>query len=109
MTAFELPWRLRSQMTKIAIIGGGISGLSCAHGLTERLPDAEVVLLEGGGRPGGNIRTHREQGFTLETGPNGWLNRDPSTLALALRLGLEEGLITGCEQRRRRFILQSLF
>lgn len=92
-------------MPTVIVIGGGISGLATARGVADRLPGAEVVVLEAGPVPGGCIRTSRDAGFTCEAGPNGFLNRHPSTLALALRVGLGDELLTGCEQLRRRFIL----
>ena len=33
-------------MLRIVVIGGGISGLACARGIVDQLPDAEVTILE---------------------------------------------------------------
>jgi protoporphyrinogen/coproporphyrinogen III oxidase len=49
------------------IIGGGISGLVCAHAL--RKAGVDAVLLEASDRPGGAIRTERRDGYLLELGP----------------------------------------
>ncbi|GAA1425560.1 hypothetical protein GCM10009601_32770 [Streptomyces thermospinosisporus] len=42
---------------RVAVIGGGISGLACAYELVRR--GLEVTVYERSGRPGGRIRTHR--------------------------------------------------
>lgn len=51
-------------MQKIAIIGAGISGLSCAHFLKERY---EVIIFERESAPGGLIRCHRVNGNLFHT------------------------------------------
>ncbi|MFD7406539.1 flavin monoamine oxidase family protein [Streptomyces sp. NPDC059866] len=47
----------RSATGRVAVIGGGISGLACAYELVRRR--LEVTVYERAGRPGGRIRTHR--------------------------------------------------
>ncbi len=92
-------------MSRIVVIGGGISGLSCARSIADRAAGVEVLVLEASGRTGGSIRSERSGGFLWEGGPSGFLNRDPSTIALAERVGLGDEIICGREQVRRRFIL----
>ena len=92
-------------MSKVVVIGGGISGLACARGIVDRCPGAQVTVLEAGTRTGGSIRSESEDGFLWERGPSGFLNTHPSTVALAVRVGLGDDVITGCEQVRRRYIL----
>ena len=53
---------------RIAVIGGGIAGLSAAHELLRR--GAEPVLFEAEARPGGKVGTRAEQGYVSEDGPN---------------------------------------
>ena len=43
----------------IAVVGGGISGLSSAFHLSRRFPQANIVLLEKSNRDGGWIRSRR--------------------------------------------------
>ena len=62
--------------------------------------------MEAGRRVGGPIRSARVQGYLCEDGPTGFLNRDPSTLALARRVGLESAVVCANEGLRRRFILK---
>lgn len=82
---------------RILIVGGGLSGLSLAFRLQQRLPDADVQVLESESHPGGTIRTERRDGFTVELGPNGFLDSKPTTIALARDLGLESRLTPASE------------
>ena len=91
-------------MRKVVVIGGGISGLACARRIADEDTGAQITLLEASSRVGGNIKTEDSSGFVCEMGPSGFLNRHPSTLALAERVGLGDAIITGCEQVRRRYI-----
>ncbi|MGE0453276.1 MAG: protoporphyrinogen oxidase [Vicinamibacteria bacterium] len=96
-------------MKTIAIVGGGIAGLSIAHALGKRGAKergVEVVVLERAARPGGNIRTDVEDGYTLEWGPNGFLDSVPETLELVRDLGLQERLQVSDDRARRRFIFR---
>lgn len=95
-------------MRRVVIIGGGISGLTTALHLQDRAAEVpgglEVVVLEGRDRAGGNIRTDREGGFTIEWGPNGYLDNVPTTPELVRRLGLESELQPANERAAKRFL-----
>jgi oxygen-dependent protoporphyrinogen oxidase len=92
-------------MARIVIVGGGISGLALAYRLEQRLPDAEVVVLERQARPGGTIDTVRRDGFQVEAGPNGFLDNKPSTLSLCRDLSLDDRLLAASEaSARHRFL-----
>jgi oxygen-dependent protoporphyrinogen oxidase len=91
---------------RIVIVGGGISGLSLAYRLEQRLPAADVTVLEQRPRTGGVIGTESHDGFRLETGPNGFLDNKPATLTLCRDLGLSERLVAASETAgRNRFLL----
>ena len=65
-------------MTRVAIVGGGISGLAVGFELISRgLAKEDLVILESADRTGGNIETVQSAGFTMETGPNGFLDNSP--------------------------------
>ena len=95
---------------RVAVIGGGISGLAAAHRLLEhgspRHGPPEVVLLEASERTGGIIRTARRDGFLLEGGPDSFISEKPAAVELATRLGLASRLIETNEEHRRSFIVR---
>jgi oxygen-dependent protoporphyrinogen oxidase len=94
-------------MNRIAIIGGGISGLAAAHRVLELNPGAQVTILEASDRLGGTIETEHRDGFLVERGPDSFISEKPQALALAKRLGLESQIIQTNEQYRRSFIVRN--
>ncbi len=89
-------------MKPVAIIGGGISGLSAAYYLSrEGIPS---TLIEAEERLGGVIRTDRVNGCLVETGPDSWLARKPWALDLAREIGLENQIIGSNDDRRKTYI-----
>ena len=91
-------------MKQIAVIGAGVAGLSVAFEILERLPDAPVHVYEAEQRVGGNIRTDHVDGFTVEWGPNGFLDNVPETLDLVTRLGISDRLLPANAAAERRYI-----
>ncbi|HQP10968.1 MAG TPA: protoporphyrinogen oxidase, partial [Candidatus Omnitrophota bacterium] len=89
---------------RIVIVGGGISGLALLHYLKQNCGHEEIVLLEKNDHLGGTIRSLKKQGCLFETGPNGFLDSKPRTLALIKELGLESSLIRADESSRVRYI-----
>ena len=89
-------------MGRIAIIGGGVSGLSLAHFLLEKDPALEVTVFESEKRPGGKIWTDRSDGFLCEWGVNGFLDNRPMTLELSKKLSLSP--LRSNDASRKRFI-----
>ncbi|KAA0702801.1 Protoporphyrinogen oxidase [Triplophysa tibetana] len=56
----------------VAVVGGGIGGLSACHHLSKSPNVSKVVLLEGSGRYGGWLNsTRRDDGAVFELGPRG--------------------------------------
>jgi oxygen-dependent protoporphyrinogen oxidase len=98
-----------SARQRIAIVGGGIAGLSVGHALLKQgaaSRGVEVVVLERSGRPGGNIRTDVIDGYTCEWGPNGFLDNAPATLDLIREIGIEDRVQPSDDRARRRFIFR---
>jgi len=95
-------------MKRIAIIGGGISGLAAAFSVEEsRRAGAllEYVLFESGSRFGGVLATERLQGCVVEGGPDSFLTEKPWAAELCRKLGLEDQLIGSNDAQRRTYIL----
>jgi oxygen-dependent protoporphyrinogen oxidase len=84
-------------MARVVIVGAGISGLSLAYRLTQLTPAAEVLVLEQGDRPGGTVWTEHRAGFTIELGPNAFIETKPSTLRLCNEIGLGGELLPASE------------
>ena len=74
---------------RVAVVGGGISGLAAAHRLRTLLgPAAEIVVLEQRGRPGGVLRTVDLAGAPYDVGAEAFLWRRPEVRDLLDELGL---------------------
>jgi protoporphyrinogen/coproporphyrinogen III oxidase len=95
-------------MPRIAIIGGGISGLSAAFTLEEkRLSGApiEYVLFEAASRLGGVIVTDRVDGCSVEAGPDSFLTEKPWAADLCRTIGLGDQLIGSNDADRKTYIV----
>ncbi|KAF9027003.1 FAD/NAD(P)-binding domain-containing protein [Hymenopellis radicata] len=88
---------------RIAVLGGGLTGLSAAFHLSRRFPDAAIRVFEKSNRVGGWVRSERvtvnnDRGdtaqMTLETGPRTIRPHSMAILELVHLLGLEGSLIT---------------
>ena len=88
-------------MPRIVIVGGGLSGLSLAYRLEQALPAAKVTVLERDTRPGGKIWTEHHDGFTVEIGPNGFLDTKPTTKTLCRDLGIDKHLLPASDAASR--------
>ena len=81
-----------TEKQKIAVIGGGISGLALVNKLLEikkqSQQDFEVLLFEKDDRLGGTIESVKKDGFTLEMGPDSFISEKPYGVELCKRLGL---------------------
>jgi oxygen-dependent protoporphyrinogen oxidase len=89
--------------TAVAIVGGGISGLSAAYALHKR--QVPYLLLEAGPSLGGVIRTERREGFLLEGGPDSMLAQKPEGTALCRELGLGDRLVPTNPDQRSVYVL----
>ena len=87
---------------KIAVVGGGISGLSCAYYLGKAGHNAVVFDPA----PGGAIGSVNVEGCILETGPESWLAMKPWAEQLIRELGLGDELTGSNDAGRRTYVLR---
>lgn len=94
---------------RIAVLGGGVSGLSAAYALARaRQAGApiEEFLIEAKNGLGGVIQTENVDGFLIEAGPDSFLTEKPEAAALSRELGLGDSLLGSNDGERRTYILQ---
>jgi protoporphyrinogen/coproporphyrinogen III oxidase len=93
---------------RIAVVGGGITGLAAAHRLLElqSTSPSQVTVYEAGPRVGGLVATQQIDGYTLELGPDSFITNKPWAVDLCRRLGLEGRLIPTDARYRRSLVLR---
>ncbi len=93
-------------MRRVAIIGGGISGLAAAHRMGELAPQVEVALFERRDRLGGVLETVHEDGYQVETSADNFITTVPWGVDLCKRLGLADDLVQTNPAFRRTFVVR---
>jgi oxygen-dependent protoporphyrinogen oxidase len=95
---------------RVVVAGAGITGLAAAFSLrreaARRGQGIDLVVLDANAEAGGHARTINENGYLVERGPNGFLDRGTDTMALIDELDLRPRLVEANPAARRRFILQ---
>lgn len=95
-------------MRRIAIIGGGISGLAAAFELEEQRKagvELEYTLYESSPRLGGVLRTEKTDGCVVEAGPDSFVTEKPWAADLCRTLGIGDQLIGSNDTDRKTYIL----
>ncbi|MFC4000964.1 protoporphyrinogen oxidase [Prauserella oleivorans] len=78
---------------RVAVVGGGISGLTAAYRLRRELgPDAAIIVCEASGVLGGKLRTVPLAGRPCDVGAEAFLARRPEAVDLVRELGLGDAL-----------------
>lgn len=94
---------------RLAVIGGGITGLAAAHRAIELCQESgrplTLTLFEGGSRVGGVFGSEQVGDYLIERGADSFITNKPSGIELCRRLGLEDQLITTNPDFRRSLIL----
>lgn len=94
---------------RVAILGGGLSGLAAAYRLLELSRQSsqplEISLFEAGGRLGGAVGTVQREGYLIDTGADSFLTNKPGAVALCRRLGIEDRLIPTDSRHRGALVL----
>jgi oxygen-dependent protoporphyrinogen oxidase len=97
-------------VTRVAIVGGGISGLSAAFSLERRRQTSEenleYVLYESSPRLGGVLRTDHVEGCIVEAGPDSFLTEKPWAAELCRSVGLGDQLIGSNDHARKTYVLR---
>ncbi len=88
--------------TKVAVIGGGVSGLTIAYLLKQK--DIEVCVFERSHRAGGVIGTKIESGYLIEHGASSLLNTEPKTFELIKLLNLDNQVVKAKADASHRYI-----
>jgi protoporphyrinogen/coproporphyrinogen III oxidase len=78
---------------RVAIIGGGISGLTTAYRLAAAGVDVDVAVHEASDRPGGKLGTAQVGDLRLETGADSFVARKPWAVDLCRELGIAAELV----------------
>jgi oxygen-dependent protoporphyrinogen oxidase len=91
---------------RVAVIGGGISGLSAAYELANGESAVDVLLLESGSRLGGVLETQHCDGFLIEAAADNFLTTPPAAVDLCRALGIDDGLISTNSQHRQTFVIR---
>ncbi|MFI1236893.1 protoporphyrinogen oxidase [Nocardia salmonicida] len=85
---------------RIAVVGGGISGLVAAYRLRQRLGDSvDIVVLEQSGRVGGVLHTRELAGEPVDLGAEAFVGRRPEVIELMDELGLADQLVRPAGKR----------
>src|SRR5690554_3812015 len=91
-------------MQRIAIVGGGIAGLSAAYRLERE--GYQPVVLEASGKVGGVMRSERINGYLVEHGPNSIQAHSPLIDQLIRELGLESRRVRASDAARTRYVVK---
>ncbi|HVJ09434.1 MAG TPA: protoporphyrinogen oxidase [Acidisarcina sp.] len=93
---------------KVAIVGGGISGLSAAFEIEKSRaakPNVEYVLLEKSPRLGGSVFSEWVDGCLVEGGPDSFMTEKVSATKLCADLGIADHLVGSNDSARKTYIL----
>jgi protoporphyrinogen/coproporphyrinogen III oxidase len=91
-------------MGAVAIIGGGVAGLTAAYRLKQQ--GARVVVYEAGPRVGGTILTDRREGYLADLGPNSLAAPAPPLAALLTELKLQASVLPASPAARIRYVVK---
>jgi oxygen-dependent protoporphyrinogen oxidase len=95
-------------MKRIAILGGGISGLAAAFALEEQRRagvNLQYMLFERSPHLGGVLRTEKVDGCVIEAGPDSFLTEKPWATELCKKLGIGGDLVGSNDAARKTYIL----
>jgi oxygen-dependent protoporphyrinogen oxidase len=77
----------------VAVVGGGISGLTAAWELIRADPTLQITVLDAGDEVGGKLRRATVAGVSIDVGAESMLARRPEAVGLVEELGLADRLV----------------
>jgi oxygen-dependent protoporphyrinogen oxidase len=80
-------------MSRLVVVGAGITGLAAAFEWRRRRPDDDILVLEAAERIGGKLQRVELAGHWYDTGPEAVLARVPEAVRLVEDLGLGDRLV----------------
>jgi oxygen-dependent protoporphyrinogen oxidase len=89
----------------VAVIGGGITGLSAAWELCQR--GVPVVVFEARSQPGGVMASVRDRDWLVETGPNTLFENSPAITAFLKSLGLDTRRLVASPEANTRYVVRN--
>ena len=92
---------------RVAVIGGGITGLAAAHRLRELDETCEVVLYEASSKLGGVLQTTCRDDYLIEHAADNFITNVPWAVDLCRRIGFEDELIRTDDRYRKAFVVHN--
>lgn len=96
------------RIPRVAIIGGGITGLAAACHLAQlsqdKKFDLEILLFESSDKLGGTIGTFRKDDCLLETGPDALFAEKPWGIEFCRKIGAESEIVPTNPNDRSSFV-----
>lgn len=93
---------------RVAILGAGISGLTCAYQLKKKNPNLQITLFDQSDQVGGKMQTQIEGGYLFEMGPHSLrLNKKHHQVIFDLfkELKLYQKIIKPSKNAKKKYLL----
>jgi oxygen-dependent protoporphyrinogen oxidase len=99
---------VKFEMKRVAIIGGGITGLTMAHAFEQHnkrtAHGIDYILIERANRLGGKTVTENIDGFVVEAGPDCFVAEKPWIHELASQLMIGDRVLLPNESSKRSYV-----
>ncbi len=91
---------------RIAVIGGGISGLAAAYRAHELQPTAEIIVIDADAHLGGVLCTETRDGFLLERAADNFITAVPWAVDFCRRIGFGDELVPTNPSHRGAYVVR---
>ncbi|HEY4990377.1 MAG TPA: protoporphyrinogen oxidase [Opitutaceae bacterium] len=89
----------------VAVLGGGVTGLSAAWRLT--VAGHTVRVIDSGARLGGVVRTENVDGWVVEAGPTSLIRSRPEIDPILAELGLDSEVVAASPAAANRYLVKN--